>query len=250
MKIAEEMKNYQEERKKEIRRKYMEIEVAPKEKIDRSSLDALAESGRLKNIALYWRMGRLERGEAGGICPGELFMARMIESKEGWNLVGKYEDYGCGKFDDENSSLERLIEDCEAGKVDLIVVNSFMSLTCSVDYTIMLVQRLRALEHPVYVKFEKDNLCTYLPEHDLLFDILLATEEEMTRTRMHKSLLAKSMLQEILQNGPVEYEQIVRSFSKKKVSMCTVKKVRKEMGVISYRHGGKQYWSLFGKPKK
>ena len=250
MKIAEEIELLRMKRKERIINGPQSSESPETPRVNRASLDELAKGEKFKKIALYWRIEPSKSGKNSKELDEKTRLESVIESKIGWTLVGKYEDYGFGKIDDENVGLSRLLEDCEAGKVDLIVAKSFMSFTCNIEYTVTLTKRLRSLEHPVYIKFETENVCSFLPENELFFDILLATEEETTRTRMHKSLLAKGTLQEILQNGPVEYGQIVRAFSKKKVSMCTVKKVRKEMGVISYRQGGKQYWSLSGKPNK
>lgn len=251
MKINEEIKDFQKRREKEIMRKHLEPSKPDYSK-DESSLDMLALNQQFRKVALYWRFLDTPSEKSGKNRNERLALAKQveqtlveqIESYNEWIFIGKYEDHGSGENDDENTELERLIADCNAGKVDLIVTQSLMSFTCNIGYSITLASKLRSLEHPVYVRFEYERACSWVKKDDMLFTILLDVEEEETRTRMKKRLSAGSLLRELLQSGPVEYAKITKVFSKQKVSMSTVNEARKDMDVISYQCGGIQYWAL------
>ena len=251
MKINEEIKDFQKRREKEIMRKHLEPSK-PSYRKDESSLDMLALNQQFRKVALYWRFlttpsekNGKERNEKLALAKQvEQTLVEQIESYNEWFFIGKYEDYGSGENDDENTELERLIADCNAGKVDLIVTQSLMSFTCNIEYSITLASKLRSLEHPVYVRFEYERACSWVKKDDMLFTILLDVGEEETRTKMKKRLSAGSLLRELLQSGPVEYAKITKVFYKQKVSMSTVNEARKDMGVISYQCGGIQYWAL------
>lgn len=251
MKINEEIKDFQKRREKEIMRKYL-APLKPSYRKDESSLDMLVMNQQFRKVALYWRFLTTPSVKSGKECSEKLVLAKQveqtlveqIESYNEWAFIGKYEDCGTGENDDENIELERLIADCEAGKVDLIVTQSLMSFTCNVGYSITLVSKLRSLEHPVFVRFENESVCSWLKKDDVFFTILLDVEEEETRAKMKKRLLAGSLLWKLLQSGPVEYVKITKLFSKQKISMSTVDEARKDMDVISYQCKGIQYWSL------
>lgn len=253
MKINEEIKDFQMRQEKEIMRKYLEP-PKPSYRKDESSLDMLALNQQFRKVALYWRFLDAPSEKSGKERNEKLVLAKQveqtlveqIESYNEWVFIGKYEDYGSGENDDENTELERLIADCNAGKVDLIVTQSLMSLTCNIGYSITLARKLRSLEHPVYVRFEYERACSWVKKDDMLFNILLDVGEEETRTKMKKRLSAGSLLKELLQSGPVEYAKIAKVFSKQKVSMGTVNEARKDMDVVSYQCGGIRYWALPG----
>ena len=178
MKIAEEIEDLRAKRKERIINGAQNSEPPEPSRVNKASLDELAKGEKFRKIALYWRIEPSKSGKNSKELDEKIRLENVIESKIGWTLVGKYEDYGFGKIDDENVGLSRLIEDCKAGKVDLIVAKSFMSFTCNVEYTVILTKRLRSLEHPVYVKFEIENVCSFLPENEMFFDILLQRKKK------------------------------------------------------------------------
>lgn len=131
MKIAEEIELLRVKRKERIINGTQNSESPETPRVNRASLDELAKGRKFEKIALYWRSEPSKSGKDGKALDEKIRLESVIESKIGWTLVGKYEDYGFGKIDDENVGLSRLIEDCKAGKVDLIVAKSFMSFTCT-----------------------------------------------------------------------------------------------------------------------
>lgn len=178
MTINGEIKDFQKRREKEIMRKHLEPSK-PSYSKDESSLNMLALNQQFRKVALYWRFLTTPSEKSGKEHNERLVLAKkveqtlveQIESYNDWIFIGQYEDYGSGENDDENTEPERLIADCEAGKVDLIVTQSLMSFTCNVGYSVTLVSKLRSLEHPVYVRFENERVCSWVKKDDMLFTI-------------------------------------------------------------------------------
>lgn len=78
-----------------------------------------------------------------------------------------------------NQELQRLIEDCESGKVDIVLACSMLRFCRKITDTLAIVRRLRELPSPVGIWFDQDEIFTLDAEGDLFLKVLvLAAEEE------------------------------------------------------------------------
>lgn len=84
-----------------------------------------------------------------------------IESNPDWEFAGIYADKGIsGTSLKHRDDFNRMIADCEAGKIDLIVTKAVTRFARNVVDTITTVRMLKALEPPVGVFFETENINT------------------------------------------------------------------------------------------
>ena len=110
-----------------------------------------------------------------------------ITSNPEWEFAGIYYDEGItGTKKEKRPSLNRMIQDCEDGKIDFIVTKSLSRFARNTTDCLELVRRLLELHIPVY--FEKENLNTGSMESELLLSVMssLAESESVSISENNK----------------------------------------------------------------
>ena len=84
-----------------------------------------------------------------------------IESNPDWEFAGIYADRGIsGTSMKHRDNFNRMIADCEAGKIDLIVTKAVTRFARNVVDTMTTVRKLKQLDPPVGVIFETERINT------------------------------------------------------------------------------------------
>lgn len=101
----------------------------------------------------------------------ETYAARISASPD-WEFVGIYEDCGISGTQEARPEFQRLLSDCRAGKVDMILTKSFTRFARN---TVVLLEALRELKKlNIEVVFEKDNIRSLSESGELLITLLAA----------------------------------------------------------------------------
>ena len=99
-----------------------------------------------------------------------------IEGHEDWELAGIYEESGVsGTKADTRSELQRLIKDCEAGAVDVIITKSISRFARNTSECLEMVRKLTGIG--IRLIFEKENIDTETMESEFLLTLLAAFAE-------------------------------------------------------------------------
>lgn len=100
----------------------------------------------------------------------------FIKGNPDWKFAGIYYDEGVtGTKKEKRTQLLRLISDCEAHKVDFIVVKSISRFARNTTDCLELVRKLMDLG--VFIYFEKENINTQSMESELMLSILSSLAE-------------------------------------------------------------------------
>ena len=100
----------------------------------------------------------------------------FIASNPDWELAGIYEESGVsGTKADTRPELQRLIKDCEAGAVDVIVTKSISRFARNTSECLEMVRTLTGLG--IRLIFEKENIDTETMESEFLLTLLAAFAE-------------------------------------------------------------------------
>jgi len=111
---------------------------------------------------------RIDGGEETSIeCRKSLFEERL-RSHEGWEYVDLYFDNAPGSKTCPRPGLQRLVADCEAGKINLIVTNNLTTLYRDTSEALQLIWELQMLSPPVHIRLESAGIDTRNPQQ-LLF---------------------------------------------------------------------------------
>ncbi len=102
-----------------------------------------------------------------------------------------------------------------------------------------------SLAYRISVNAEGNPFLSWEGESDLTARDLLTPEDKPRNAP--KRDLARKFLEDRLKNGPVASETILQESLERNISQETLKRVKKEMGILSHREGGSDgewFWSL------
>ena len=111
----------------------------------------------------------------------------MVNRRPNWDLVNIYADEGIsGTSLQHRDSFVQMIEDCKAGKIELIVTKSVSRFARNIIDCIGYARRLKAMTPPVGIFFETENLYTLDPKSEMLlaFMATLAQEESHNKSEI------------------------------------------------------------------
>jgi DNA invertase Pin-like site-specific DNA recombinase len=101
----------------------------------------------------------------------------LIQANPSWEYVGVYADAGIsGTGMKHRSEFRRLIADCEAGIIDIILTKSISRFARN---TVDLLKTVRILrERNISVRFERENIDSLSPDGELMLSILASYAQE------------------------------------------------------------------------
>lgn len=95
-----------------------------------------------------------------------------IDANLEWDFAGIYEDRGISGTKEMRPEFQRMLADCRAGKIDMILTKSFTRFARN---TVVLLETLRELKRlQINVCFEKDNIHSLSENGELLITLLAA----------------------------------------------------------------------------
>ncbi len=175
------------ERKAKIRERYKGISRDELEVIPAIMPASFHEDTSDKRVAVYARVSTGDPNQTSSYELQKNHYQDMVSRHPGWHLVEIYADEGIsGTSLQHRDDFIRMIADCEAGKIDLIVTKSVSRFARNVLDCIGQVRKLRALPNPVGVFFETENIYTLNSnsEMSLSFISTLAQEESHTKSEI------------------------------------------------------------------
>lgn len=132
-----------------------------------------ADKSHIMRVAAYCRVSTLEEAQAGSFELQLQHYRDMITNKPEWELVEIYADEGVsGTSMKKRVNFMRMIEDCQAGKIDLIVTKSVSRFARNTRDCLEVVRQLKALTPSVGVFFETENLNTAETKNEFVLGIL------------------------------------------------------------------------------
>ena len=141
----------------------------------------------IKRVAVYARVSTDDPNQTSSYELQKNHYEDMVRRKENWELVDIYADEGIsGTSLQHRDSFVRMLHDCQAGKIDLIVTKSVSRFARNIVDCIGYVRQLKASAPPIGVFFETENIFT-LDEHSemsLSFIATLAQEESHTKSEI------------------------------------------------------------------
>jgi len=92
---------------------------------DTAKTTDINEEPMMKNVCAYCRVSTNIPHQKGSYESQLEYYENMIRSKADWNFVGIYADYGkSGTKEKGRTDFMRMLEDCEAGEIDIICTKS------------------------------------------------------------------------------------------------------------------------------
>ena len=106
----------------------------------------------------------------------------LIMKNEEWEYGGIYADRGISGTSIKNrTEFKRMIEDCKAGKIDMIITKSISRFARNTLDCLNYIRLLKGLPSPVGIYFEKENIDTLDSKSELILTILSSLAQEEAR---------------------------------------------------------------------
>lgn len=145
-----------------------------------AALEPEAIRQKLK-VAAYCRVSTLMESQEGSIASQRKHYRKQIEGNPDWELAGIYLEAGVsGTKAEIRPELQRLIADCKAGRVQLILTKSISRFARNTADCLDMVRTLTALG--VEIWFEKEGIRTGTMESEFMLSIMACLAEDESRS--------------------------------------------------------------------
>lgn len=135
----------------------------------------MAELERLR-VAAYARVSSGKDAMLHSLSAQISYYSSYIQKNALWDYVGVYADEALSGTKDRRSEFQRLLEDCKAGKIDLIITKSISRFARNTLTTLRTIRELRHICVDVY--FEEQNIHSCGEDGELLLTLLAAYAQE------------------------------------------------------------------------
>ena len=173
--------------KQRIRERYKGVSEDVLDVIPATPQEDFYKSEVHKRVAVYARVSTDDPNQTSSYELQKNHYEDLVNRRDNWELVDIYADEGIsGTSLQHRDNFVRMIEDCRAGKIDLIVTKSVSRFARNIIDCIGYVRQLKAENPPIGVYFETENIFT-LDENSemaLSFIATLAQEESHSKSEI------------------------------------------------------------------
>lgn len=131
-------------------------------------------------VAAYARVSTNEVEQKHSFSAQVSYFNDLIQKNPEWEFAGVYADLGISGTSTRNrEEFHRLVADCEAGKIDLVIVKSISRFARDTVDTLKTVRHLKDLGIAVY--FEREKINSLSEDGELLLTLLASFAQEESR---------------------------------------------------------------------
>jgi DNA invertase Pin-like site-specific DNA recombinase len=129
-----------------------------------------------KRVAAYARVS-VERDKTIHSLSAQVsYYSEFIQKNPEWTYVGVYADLGETGTSDNRAEWKRLLADCEAGKIDIVLTKSISRFARNTVDLLETVRHLKSIG--IEVRFEKENINSLSGDGELMLSILASFAQE------------------------------------------------------------------------
>lgn len=135
---------------------------------------------KMKRVAAYARVSSGREAPLHSLSAQISHYSGMIQKTPGWQYAGVYADEALSGTKDSRGEFQRLLADCKAGKIDMIITKSVSRFARNTVTTLKTIRELRLIGVDVF--FEEQNIYTMGEDGEFLLTLLAAYAEEEARS--------------------------------------------------------------------
>jgi len=159
-----------------------------------------------RRVAVYVRVSTDDPRQTSSFEIQKNYYDDLVKRHENWTLVNIYADEGIsGTSLEHRDAFNNMIQDCKAGKIDLIITKSVSRFSRNITDCIGIVRKLAELKNPVGVFFETEHIFTLKEDSEmgLSFQATIAQEESHSKSRIMNTSLEMRFSHGILLTPPL-----------------------------------------------
>lgn len=135
---------------------------------------------RKKRVAAYARVSSGKDAMLHSLSAQVSYYSDLIQNHDDWLYVGVYADEAKTGTKDSRADFQRLIEDCRAGKIDMVITKSISRFARNTVTLLQTVREFKSWEVDVF--FEEQNIHTMSGDGELMMTILASYAQEESRS--------------------------------------------------------------------
>lgn len=133
------------------------------------------------HVAAYCRVSTDEDAQKSSIENQQIHYEHFILSHPEWSFAGIYIDEGMsGTSADARPELQKMLSDCRAGKINLILTKSISRFARNLTDCLSIIRELKRIN--VFIIFEKEHIDTGAMSSELMLSLLSCFAEEESRS--------------------------------------------------------------------
>ena len=164
-----------------------------------------------KRVAAYARVSSDKETMLESLTAQINYYGTLIQRNPEWQYVGVYADEGITGTKSNRPEFQRLVKDCKAGLIDMVITKSLSRFSRNTLDTLNIVRQFK--EQGVDVFFERENIHSLSGDGELMLSILssFAQEESRSVSENCKWRIRKKMEQGELVNWREMFGYMIKS---------------------------------------
>ena len=138
------------------------------------------DPNRILKVAAYCRVSTDDEDQLNSYRTQKSYYTELIKKNPKWRFAGIYADEGItGTMAKKRDDFMRMIEDCEKGKIDLILIKSVSRYARNIVDCISYIRKLKALGIGIY--FEEQNINSLTEDSEVyigIYGVMAQSESE------------------------------------------------------------------------
>lgn len=135
----------------------------------------------VKNVGIYCRVSTSEKDQLDSLSAQISALTRAVSHVEQWKLCDTFIDIGSAKTEVPRKEFERMLQECEAHHISIILTKSISRFGRDTVDTLEALRRLKAAGTRVI--FEQENLDTDNTDSDLMISVIESFAQAENETR-------------------------------------------------------------------
>ena len=154
-----------------------------------------------KRVAAYARVSSGKDAMLHSLSAQVSYYSDLIQNHDDWLYVGVYADEAKTGTKESRADFQRLISDCRAGKIDMVITKSISRFARNTVTLLQTVRDFKAWEVDIF--FEEQNIHTMSGDGELMMTILAsyAQEESRSASENQKWRIKRNFEEGMLWNG-------------------------------------------------
>ena len=132
---------------------------------------AVPKAPKLMNVAAYARVSMEKETMLHSFSAQVSYYSEKIQKHPGWSYAGVYADKALTGTKSERPEFQRLLADCRAGKIDLVLTKSISRFARNTVTLLETVRELKALGIDVF--FEEQNIECDAPQYSIFTQMIV-----------------------------------------------------------------------------
>lgn len=131
---------------------------------------------KLKRVTAYARVSSGKDAMLHSLSAQVSYYSDLIQKRRGWIYCGVYADEAMTGTKDDRANFQRMLDDCRAGQIDLILTKSVSRFARNTVSILRIVRELKDMGVDVF--FEEQNIHTMSADGELMLTILASYAQE------------------------------------------------------------------------